>query len=81
VLGIRPEHLELAAEGFEGVVSVVEPTGPETLVFMRHEQQELAAVFHERHDFRPGQTVRVKPRQAAIHWFDPATGQALQTDT
>ncbi len=33
--GIRPEHLDLADDGFPAQVSVVEPTGSETLVFLR----------------------------------------------
>ena len=78
VFGIRPEHLELVtAGGLEAEVTVIEPTGSETLVFARHESQEVVTVFHERHDISPGQTIFVNPRNEAIHLFDPDTGQSL----
>lgn len=77
-LGIRPEHLELSETGHEATVTVVEPTGSEMLVFMRLGTQEIVAVFHERHDFSPGQSVRIRPRQDAIHLFDSATGETLR---
>ena len=59
VYGIRPEHLELA----DGRASrrgsrVVEPTGAETLAYLRCGGQELVAVFRDRHDLAPGQEVR-----------------------
>jgi multiple sugar transport system ATP-binding protein len=35
VYGIRPEHLELANDGFPAKIAVVEPTGSETMVVVR----------------------------------------------
>ena len=35
VFGVRPEHLELADEGIPAEVGVIEPTGSETMVFMK----------------------------------------------
>jgi multiple sugar transport system ATP-binding protein len=75
--GVRPEHFELAADGFEVKVSVVEPTGSETLVFARHGDTELTALFRERHVIRPGDVIRLKPRAEFIHVFDGATGKRL----
>ncbi len=77
VLGIRPEHLEIAAEGFEAEVVVVEPTGSETQVFARLGGQEIAAVFRERHEFVPGQRIRLRPRADCLHLFDPSSGQRI----
>ena len=77
-LGIRPEHLELSDTGLEATVTVVEPTGSETLVFMRHGAQEMVAVFRERHDFAPDQTVRIQPRREAVHLFDSTSGGTLR---
>jgi multiple sugar transport system ATP-binding protein len=74
VYGIRPEHLELADEGLSATVAVVEPTGSETQVFLRLGESEIVAVFHERHDFRPGQTVHLKPRPEHAHLFDSESG-------
>ncbi len=77
-LGIRPEHIELAEAGLEATVTVIEPTGSETMVFMRVGSGEVVAVFHERHDFAPGQTIQIRPRRQAIHLFDPASGRSLR---
>ncbi|HJS36794.1 MAG TPA: sn-glycerol-3-phosphate ABC transporter ATP-binding protein UgpC [Burkholderiales bacterium] len=77
VLGIRPEHLEIAAEGFEAEVVVVEPTGSETQVFAHLGGQEIAAVFRERHEFVPGQRIRLRPRADCLHLFDPSSGQRI----
>ncbi|MBL8326948.1 MAG: TOBE domain-containing protein, partial [Rubrivivax sp.] len=65
------------AGGFDGEVIVVEPTGSETQVFVRLGQQEIVGVFRERHDFRPGQRVRLKPRADKAHLFDPHSGQRI----
>jgi multiple sugar transport system ATP-binding protein len=77
VLGIRPEHLEIAADGFEVEVVVVEPTGSETQLFARLGGQEIAAVFRERHEFVPGQRIRLRPRADCLHLFDPSSGQRI----
>src|SRR5688500_15138759 len=47
VVGIRPEHLEIAADGFEAEVVVIEPTGSETQLFARVGGHEIVAVFRE----------------------------------
>lgn len=72
--GIRPEHLDLADGGFPAQVSVVEPTGSETLVVLRVEETEIVAVFPDWHDLNPGQTVHLRPRAERAHLFDSATG-------
>jgi multiple sugar transport system ATP-binding protein len=77
VLGIRPEHLEIAADGFEAEVVVIEPTGSETQLFARFGGQEIAAVFRERHPFSPGQRIRLRPRLDCMHLFDPTNGQRI----
>jgi multiple sugar transport system ATP-binding protein len=70
VYGIRPEHFTLADDGAEAVVSVVEPTGSEIQIFAEMDNQPIVAVFRERHDFQPGQTIRLKPDPALVHLFD-----------
>ena len=81
VFGIRPEHLELVEDGpgtIEAKVSVVEPTGSETIVFARTSdarEGEIVAVFRERHPLRPGETIHLRPLGG--HVFDAATGLAL----
>ena len=55
---------------------VVEPTGSETQVFARLGGQ-IAAVFRERHEFVPGQRIRLRPRADCLHLFDPSSGQRI----
>ena len=75
--GIRPEHLDLADDGFPAQVSVVEPTGSETLVFLRFGETDIVAVFRDWHEFKPGQTVHLRPRANRAHLFDRATGERI----
>jgi multiple sugar transport system ATP-binding protein len=79
VYGIRPEHLNLAGDGggAPAEVSVVEPTGAETLVFSKMAGQEISTVFRERHQFTPGQQIRLAPNLATVHLFDKASGQRI----
>ncbi len=77
IYGIRPEHLSLADRGLAGTVAVVEPTGSETHVVLRHEGRELTAVFRNRVAFGPGATITLAPEVAVSHLFDKATGQRL----
>ena len=77
--GIRPEHLELAdSGGLPATVSVVEPTGSETHVICRFQDNELTAVFRERHAFTPGQVIHLNPMPDHIYLFDADTGKILE---
>jgi multiple sugar transport system ATP-binding protein len=75
--GVRPEHLQIAEDGLLARISVVEPTGSETTVVLRFGESEIVALFRERHDFKPGDTLHLGPRQDAVHLFDPQSGQRL----
>ncbi|MGX8013869.1 ABC transporter ATP-binding protein [Mesorhizobium sp. ORM8.1] len=77
VYGVRPEHLEIHPDGIAATVSVVEPTGSETLVFLRFGEGEMVALFRERHDVKPGDTLKLRPRLEQVHLFDAATGTRL----
>ncbi|RUU50969.1 sn-glycerol-3-phosphate ABC transporter ATP-binding protein UgpC [Mesorhizobium sp. M2C.T.Ca.TU.002.02.1.1] len=77
VYGVRPEHLEIHPDGVEAKVSVVEPTGSETLAFVRFGEGEMVALFRERHDFKPGDTLKLRPRLDQVHLFDAGTGKRL----
>src|SRR5688572_5632764 len=77
--GTRPEHM-LLASGDEGVateVVVVEPTGADTQVFTRLAGVEITSVFRERHEFRPGEIIRLRPDPGRAHLFDAASGVRL----
>jgi multiple sugar transport system ATP-binding protein len=78
-LGVRPEHLQLTTNSF-GVpmeVKVVEPTGSETMVFLKFQGQPITAVFRERHNFAPGEVIHLKPDPEHLHLFDAKTGKRI----
>lgn len=77
VAGVRPEHFALADDGVEAVVQVVEPTGSETQVVAKLGGADVIAVFRERHPFKPGDRIRLKPDPRLVHLFDEETGKRL----
>lgn len=58
-------------------VSVVEPTGSETVVFLNYEGQDVVAVFRERYQFEPGQTINVQPDPTHTHLFNADNSKRL----
>ncbi len=79
ILGIRPEHFELAPEG-EGVaasVIVVEPTGAETHLYGELGATRFCAVFHTRLKARPGERLWLRTDAERLHLFDAETGARL----
>src|SRR6478735_3951695 len=79
VYGVRPEHFTIADDGAEAEIIVVEPTGSETQVFAKLGGEQVVAVFRERHQFNPGDKIRLKPDPSLIHLFDEATGKRLNS--
>src|SRR5919197_1529094 len=77
VYGVRPEHFTIADDGAEAEIVVVEPTGSETHVFAKIGGEQVVAVFRERHQFNPGDKVRLKPDPSLVHLFDETTGKRL----
>ena len=77
VYGVRPEHFTIADDGAEAEIIVVEPTGSETQVFAKLGGQQVVAVFRERHQFKPGDKVRLKPDPSLVHLFDETSGKRL----
>jgi multiple sugar transport system ATP-binding protein len=80
LVGIRPEHLAVSANGgnpgdLKAEVVVVEPTGADTLIFCKVAGVDVTAVVRERHEFRPGEAVRFKPQLTYL--FDPSSGARL----
>jgi multiple sugar transport system ATP-binding protein len=74
-VGVRPEHLDVAASGVPAEVQVVEPTGADTQIFCKVAGSDVTAVVRERHGFRPGEAIRLNPR--VTYLFDPATGARI----
>ena len=84
-LGIRPDDLRFVGDGAgerEGevtaAVSVVEPLGNETLLSVTLAGQEVTAKAEGLVIPAIGDRVRLVPRLANLHLFDPATGAALR---
>jgi len=78
ITGIRPEHLDVATDGWEVRTETVELLGAERLVYGRLNGEQIIVRIEEG---RPSpvaeQVIRVKPREDRLHWFDPATGQRV----
>ena len=77
VYGVRPEHFTIADDGAEAVIHVVEPTGAEIQIVADLGGAEVIAAFRERHPFKPGDRVRLKPDPRLVHLFDAQSGQRL----
>ncbi len=76
IVGVRPEHLAVDDSGVLTEVVVVEPTGADTQIFCTLAGNQINAVVRERHDFKPGAKIRLKPQLSFL--FDPATGARIQ---
>jgi multiple sugar transport system ATP-binding protein len=74
--GIRPEHVRLGA-GVEGRVTLVEPTGSETVVTVDLAGHPVTALLRERQTLRPGEPVAVSLATGDHHLFDAATGRRI----
>jgi len=75
IVGVRPEHLAVSDNGLPVEVVVVEPTGADTQIFCKLAGIDVNAVVRERHEFHPGETIRLAPQLTFI--FDPASGARL----
>ena len=70
IAGVRPENLIPAKSGIPAKIAVVEPTGSETHLLLRGNDQDLTCVLRERGNFMPGQEVTLSTKQDGIHIFD-----------
>ena len=81
VVGLRPESLQLAAEGLPAEVEVVEEFGADAYVFcvaeVAGEQTKLVARVEARKAPRQGERVVVSPKAEEAHVFDAETGERL----
>jgi multiple sugar transport system ATP-binding protein len=81
VVGLRPESLELAAEGLPARVEVVEEIGADASVFcaaeLYGETTKLVARVETRAAPKRGTAVMLRPKAAEAHLFDPASGVCL----
>jgi multiple sugar transport system ATP-binding protein len=77
IYGIRPEHITIGDGGLPVRVSVLEPTGAETQIFARAEDDLIDAVIKERLSLKPGDEVPFLIDPANAHIFDRKTSQRL----
>jgi multiple sugar transport system ATP-binding protein len=80
-LGIRADDLRVGADAplrISATVRVVEPLGPEALVYVDAGGQELVAKSTQRIAPRPGDTVSLGLDPADLHVFDATTGRAIR---
>jgi len=74
-LGVRPEHVHLAGQGWPAVVSVIEPTGSETQITARIGDNTVRILVRGRTGVRPGETIHLSARPDDLHVFDGGTGR------
>ena len=77
IYGVRPEHFVIADDGVEADIQVIEPTGAEIQVVAKLGGEDIIAVFRERHQFKPGDKIRLKPDPKLVHLFDETSGHRL----
>ena len=77
VLGIRPEDVALADDGFPGDVYVVEPLGRDDLVDARVDGASLHVLVDPALALRIGDPVRLRLNTGKIQFFDPQTEKSL----
>jgi multiple sugar transport system ATP-binding protein len=78
VLGVRPEHVEIHADGdFVGDVTLVEPMGNHQVVWLRRGNATLASLVHDGRHFAPGDRVAFAIDATRVSLFDPATGNRI----
>ena len=70
IIGIRPEYLFPSKIGIPAKIAVVEPTGSETHLLLRANNQDLTCVIRERKNYSPGQEVKLTADKSSIHVFN-----------
>jgi multiple sugar transport system ATP-binding protein len=81
VVGIRPEHFDVAADMAEGIavnVKLVEPLGSDTLIHF--DLAGVSAIARVDPSLRPkvGDRLGLRPQPGKTHLFDAANGQVLR---
>jgi sn-glycerol 3-phosphate transport system ATP-binding protein len=83
VMGLRPEHMTLHAQGVPLTVEMVEILGSEQLIHGRHGDTPIVlrcpVGLTRDYPLQPGEAVQVGTDAThAPHWFDPTTGKRLE---
>ena len=75
--GARPETILPRDGGFEGVVEVVEPTGPDTQLLVRVAGQPLVVLLRTRTKATAGDRISLGISEADVHLFDAEKGSRI----
>jgi len=77
-LGVRPEHLRLAQDGWPITVELVEVLGNERILYSKLGEQPLV-VRTDDSTVRPepGTQLKVRPQSGKLHWFDADSGKRI----
>jgi sn-glycerol 3-phosphate transport system ATP-binding protein len=79
-LGVRPEHLCPAEDGWPVKVELVEVLGNERLLYSKlGEQAMVLRTDDSTVRPRPGDVLKVRPHPGKLHWFDADKGKRLST--
>jgi sn-glycerol 3-phosphate transport system ATP-binding protein len=79
ILGVRPEHLDVADTGWNLQVETVELLGAERLVYGRLSgEQVIVRLDASRPAPAAGGTLTVAPRADSLHRFDAPTGKRIE---
>lgn len=71
MLGIRPEDVQPASDGaFSGQISLVEPLGIETILYIKNGEQTLLSIVSGMTHYRLGEQVRFSVAPDRLHYFD-----------
>jgi sn-glycerol 3-phosphate transport system ATP-binding protein len=77
-VGIRPEHLEPARDGFDLLIDLIEPLGSETLVHGHLTGGEEQSLVVRLAGAAPaGERLTVRPQPQHLHVFDRGSGRRI----
>jgi multiple sugar transport system ATP-binding protein len=77
IVGLRPESLELGADGIPCEVEVVEELGADAYVFAAAEVGKLVARVDAKRAPERGARISLRPSGDEAHVFDPVTGSRI----
>jgi sn-glycerol 3-phosphate transport system ATP-binding protein len=78
IMGVRPEHLDIGATGWELRVETTELLGAERLIYTRLGDEQVIVRSEEGTPVpAPDSIIHAAPRADRVHWFDAATGKRI----
>ncbi len=76
--GIRPQHIEIADEGIEGLITLVEPTGDSQELVVKVGAQDIHVIAKGDRQFTAGMTIKLAIDTSKVLLFDTTTGERLR---